>query len=97
MDEILLGELHQEISIELDVEVKVAGRCLGILNVEIQGEVKQSDCLCLVSLQTPLNLSFKESVFLGFLLGLADLSQKFKLLTGIFDLALLDLAVDHSI
>ena len=97
MDEILLGQLHQEISVELDVEVKVAGGGLGILNVKIQGEVKQSDCFSLVSLQTPLDLSLKESVFLGLLLGLTDLCQKFKLLACILDLTLLNLAVNHSV
>ena len=40
MGQVLLGELHEEVGVELDVEVEVADGGLGRLNVEVEGRVE---------------------------------------------------------
>ena len=47
--QILLGQLHQEISVQLDVEVEIGRGSLGLLDVQIERGVKQSDSLDFVA------------------------------------------------
>lgn len=56
VDEVFLGELHQEIGIQLDIEFKVGRRRLCRLNVQVKRGVKQADSLHLVAFETPFEL-----------------------------------------
>ena len=62
MDEVLLGKLHKEISVEFDIEIEIASGSFGLLNVEVKCSIEEPDCLCLVTFETPFNLGFKESM-----------------------------------
>jgi hypothetical protein len=55
VDEVLLCQLHQEISVQSDVEVKIVIRLFGLLNMKTQTLVQKSDCSVLVSLLAPFN------------------------------------------
>lgn len=37
VDEVLLGKLHEEVRIQLDVEVQIGGGRLGLLDVQVEG------------------------------------------------------------
>ena len=63
MDEIFLSKLHQEVSIQLDVEVEVGHGGLGLLDVQVQGGVKETDSLNFVASEAPFKLGFEEGVF----------------------------------
>ena len=76
MDEILLGQFHEEVSIELNVEVKIGRRSLGLLDVQVERRVKQADCLDLVAFLPPFKLGLKEGMLGAFALRLTDLKQK---------------------
>ena len=97
MDEILLGKLHQEVGIQLDVEVEVGHGGLGLLDVQVQGGVKETDSLNFVASEAPFKLGFEEGVFGALSLRLANLEEELKLLRGIVVLLLLDTAVDHAV
>ena len=97
MDEIFLSKLHQEVSIQLDVEVKVGHGGLGLLDVQVQGGVKETDSLNFVASEAPFKLGLKEGVFGALALRLANLEEELKLLRGIVILLLLDTAVDHAV
>ena len=62
MDEVLLGKLHQEISVKLDVKLKVTVSGFSLLNVKIKSIVKKSDGFSLVALFAPFENCFKEGV-----------------------------------
>ena len=36
MDEILLSQFHEEVSVKLDVKVEIGRRCLGLLDVQVE-------------------------------------------------------------
>ena len=76
MDEILLGQFHEEVSIELNVEVKIGRRSLGLLDVQVERRVKQADCLDLVAFLPPFKLGLKEGMLGALALRLTDLKQK---------------------
>ena len=76
MDEILLGQFHEEVSVELDVEVKIGRRSLGLLDVQVERRVKQADRLDLVAFLPPFKLGLKEGMLGAFALRLTDLEQK---------------------
>ena len=97
VDEILLGKFHEEISVEFDVEVEVCCGCFGLLNVQVERCVKQSDGLNFVTFQAPFKLRLKEGVLRALALRLADLQQELELLRRVLVLLLLDPAVDHAI
>ena len=97
MNQILLCKLHQEVSIKLDVEVEVGHSGLGLLNVQVQGSVKETDSLNFVASEAPLKLCLEEGVFGALALRLANLKEELELLRGIFILLLLDAAVDHAV
>lgn len=50
MHQVLLSELHQKVSIQLDVEVKIGCSCLCLLDVEVQRGVKEANSFDFVSL-----------------------------------------------
>ena len=58
--QVLLSELHQEVGIQLDVEVQVGHSGLGLLNVQVQRCVEKTDRLDFVTLEAPFKLCFKE-------------------------------------
>ena len=62
MDEVLLGELHEEIGVKLDVKFEVSRRGLRRLNVQIERRVEKANGLHLVAFEAPFKLSFEEGV-----------------------------------
>jgi len=48
--QVLLSELHQKVSIQLDVEVEIGCCCLRLLDVEVQRGVKEANSFDLVTL-----------------------------------------------
>ena len=74
--EILLGQFHEEVSVQLDVEVEIGRRGLGLLDVQVERRVKQADRLNLVAFLPPFKLGLKEGMLGAFALRLADLKQK---------------------
>ena len=62
VNQILLSQLHKEVSIELDIELEIGRRRLGSLNMQIQRGVEKADGFHLVAAQAPLQLGLKESV-----------------------------------
>ena len=97
--EVLLGELHEEVSVQLDVEVKVVVRGLGLLDMQVEGSIQHSNSLDLVATNSPFELGFQEGVLraLAFVLRLANGHDEVKLLLSILELLLLDAAVDHTV
>jgi hypothetical protein len=53
MNQVLLGELHQEVSVEFDIELKIARCLLRCCNVKIQGLVKSLNRLLSISSLSP--------------------------------------------
>ena len=97
MNKILLSQLHQEVSIQLDVKVEVGHSGLGLLDVQVQGSIKETDSLNFVASETPFKLGFEEGVFGALALLVANLEEEFELLSGIVVLLLLNSAVYHAI
>jgi len=101
MHEVLLCELHEEVGIELDVEVEVARGLLGRGNVQVQGLVEQFDRLVGVAPLAPLYQRLYEDQ-LGHLLcvaarvSLVDLVYELQLLFRIVQLVLSYAAIDHA-
>ena len=62
VDEVLLGEFHEEVGIELNVEIQVGRGRLGLLDVEVERGVQQADCFNLVATEAPFELSLQEGV-----------------------------------
>ncbi len=57
-----MSEFHKEVSVELDVEVKVR-RCLfGLLDMQVERGVQKTDGVKFCTLDAPLKLSFEECV-----------------------------------
>ena len=92
-----MGQLHEEVSVELDVELKVGGGGLGLLNVQVEGGVEQSDRLGLVPLEPPLQLGLQKGVVRALALVISNLQEELELLGCVLVLLLLDAAVDHSV
>ena len=99
VDEVLLGELHEEVSVQLDVEVKVVVGGLSLLNMEVEGSIQHSNSLDLVATNAPFELSLQESMFRAFalVLRLANGDNEVKLLLSVLELLLLDAAVYHTV
>jgi len=72
VNEVLLGQLEQEVCAELDVEVKVVEVHLGLGDVEVEGLVQELDRRVFVLLVAPLDDCLKISVGGCLLLGLAN-------------------------
>jgi hypothetical protein len=97
MDQILLGQLQQKICAELDIKVNVACRGFGLRDVQIQGLVKQFDGLFFVLPVSPADDCFQICVIGCFNFRITNFNQKLQLLACIFQLILLDFAVNHAI
>jgi hypothetical protein len=97
MDQVLLGEFHEEVGIEFDVEVDIAGGILGLGNVEIEGLIEESNALVSVRLLPPLDDRLEEHVLSRFAHRVPDLAQKLQLLLSVFQHFLLYAAVDHPV
>lgn len=97
VDEVLLGQLEEEVSTQPDVEIDVALRSLCLSDMKIQGLVKKFDCSFFVVFLSPRDDGFEVGMIRGLGLLLTDLHQELKLLSCILKLVLLDLAIDHSV
>lgn len=97
MDQILLGKLHQEVSIQFDVELEVALRTLCLLNVQVKRGVEMGNCPNFVGFDSPLNDCLKVAKLRVFLLVCQIFLDKLELLDGIIVHFLLDPTEDHSV
>ena len=99
VNKVLLCQLHQEVSVEPNVELHVVGGSLRLRHVKVQAGVKHAHCFDLVAFETPLDHGLEVAVVsgLGLLIIFAKLSQKFELLGGVLDLLLPDTAEDHPV
>jgi hypothetical protein len=53
MDQIFLGHLHEEVSVETNVLIHVVGGLLCLLNVQVEALIQHFYCLCFVAFQAP--------------------------------------------
>lgn len=60
VDQVFLGQLHEEVGVQFNVEVEISHGRLCLLNVQVQRGVQQADCFHFVALKTPLKLCLKE-------------------------------------
>ena len=60
MEKILLSELHEEVSIQSDVEVKVVDGSLRLLDVKGKALIEETNSLILVTALAPFDHSFEE-------------------------------------
>ncbi len=97
MHEVLLGELHEEVSVESDIKIEVAARSFCIHNVQVECLVKEFNGAFSVSILVPFYHGFKEGKISGAAGRLANLIQKLQLRFRIFKHFLLDAAIDHSV
>ena len=97
MHKVLLRQLQQEISAEPNVEVNIALRsfCLGDMKIECL--IEQFNRLLLILLLSPADDGLEIGIVWSLCMVLADLHQKFKLLYRVFELVLLDLAINHTV
>ena len=76
MEKILLGQLHEEIGVQSDIEVQVVDGSFRLLDVKGEALVEETNSLILVTALAPLNHSFEEGVLGSFALRLTDLGQE---------------------
>ena len=68
MEKILLSELHEEVGIQSDVEVKVVDGSLRLLDVKGKALIEETNSLILVTALAPFNHGFEECVLGSFAL-----------------------------
>jgi hypothetical protein len=98
---VLLGKLHQEVCIKLDVKFKIPTCLLGGSDVKVKGLIQELYCLFSVALLPPLNQCLDEDQLRHLLaltpcVGIIDFINELELLVGVIKLVLPDPTVDHA-
>ena len=97
MNQVLLRELKQKVSAQSDVEIDVALGSLRLSDVQIESLIKEFDGLLFILFLSPAQNSFKVGMVWSLLMVFTDFDQELKLLFSIFELVLLDFAVNHTV
>lgn len=97
MNKIFLGKLQQKVGAQTNVEIDITLCGFGLGNVQIEGLVKEFNGLLLVLFVPPADDCLEVCVIGSFFVVFTYFNEEFKLLTGILQLILFDLTVNHSI
>lgn len=101
MHKVLLGKLHQEVGIKLNVEFKIAASLLGSSNMQVKGLIQKLYGLFSIALLPPLYQCLDEDQLRHLLalpasITIIDFINKLELLVGVVKLILPDPTVDHA-
>lgn len=97
VNQIFLGQLQQEVSVESNVEVHVVNIRLRLLNVQIQAVVEHANSFSLVAFESPLDQCLQEVVVCWTVLIVNQLIGELELMLGVVHHLLLDAAEDHTV